>query len=201
MTVRCEACDGRRFQNRILAVRHRGKNMDDVLAMTVEDAMRFFSRRRADRAAASAADRRGARLRAARTADGDPLGGRGAALEARVLPGDPARVFPRGPVPLRRADDGPPCRATSSGCSGRSGVCSSRGHSILAIEHHLEFLAASDWIIDLGPGGGENGGRIVAEGSPDDLRRNPGSLTGRFLAEMGHPTPPETRRARGEASS
>ncbi|HEY6066406.1 MAG TPA: hypothetical protein VIY96_09635, partial [Thermoanaerobaculia bacterium] len=52
------------------------------------------------------------------------------------------------------------------------------------VEHHLEFLAASDWIIDLGPGGGDEGGRIVAEGSPDEIRRSHASLTGRFLASF-----------------
>jgi excinuclease ABC subunit A len=58
----------------------------------------------------------------------------------------------------------------------------SRGHSVLAVEHHLEFIEASDWVIELGPEGGEGGGHLVAEGTPEDLRRNPKSLTGRFLA-------------------
>jgi excinuclease ABC subunit A len=65
----------------------------------------------------------------------------------------------------------------------------SRGHSVIAVEHHLEFLASSDWIIDLGPGGGDQGGSIVAEGPPEEIRRSPASLTGRFLAETS-PTPP-----------
>ena len=72
----------------------------------------------------------------------------------------------------------------------------SLGHSVLAIEHHLEFLAASDWIIDLGPGGGEKGGSIVAEGPPEEIRRSPASLTGRFLAELPAPLPPGSRKAR-----
>lgn len=59
----------------------------------------------------------------------------------------------------------------------------SRGHSVLAVEHHLGFLDASDWVVELGPGGGDDGGRIVAEGTPDDLKANPRSLTGRYLAD------------------
>jgi excinuclease ABC subunit A len=59
------------------------------------------------------------------------------------------------------------------------------GHSVIAVEHNLQFLEASDWIVDLGPGGGRDGGRLVAEGSPEDLRRSPASVTGRFLAEVG----------------
>ena len=78
----------------------------------------------------------------------------------------------------------------------------SRGHSVVAVEHHLEFLAASDWIIDLGPGGGDEGGRIVAEGPPEEIRRASASLTGRFLAET-EPVPPpeEDRRARAKDRS
>ncbi|HLN93430.1 MAG TPA: hypothetical protein VK389_06180, partial [Thermoanaerobaculia bacterium] len=75
----------------------------------------------------------------------------------------------------------------------------SRGHSVIAVEHHLEFLATSDWIIDLGPGGGDEGGRIVAEGTPDEIRRSPASLTGRFLAEGKTSPPPEERRERSRA--
>jgi excinuclease ABC subunit A len=72
----------------------------------------------------------------------------------------------------------------------------SRGHSVVVVEHHLEFLAASDWIIDLGPGGGDEGGRIVAEGPPEEIRRSTTSLTGRFLAERTPPPPPEERGER-----
>ena len=71
-----------------------------------------------------------------------------------------------------------------------------RGHSILAVEHHLEFLAAADWIIDLGPGGGDRGGEIVAEGPPEEIRRHPTSVTGRFLAGTAPPPPEDAARRR-----
>jgi excinuclease ABC subunit A len=60
----------------------------------------------------------------------------------------------------------------------------SLGHSVLAVEHHLQFLAASDWIIDLGPGGGEKGGELIAEGTPEEVSRTGASVTGRFLSEI-----------------
>ncbi len=63
------------------------------------------------------------------------------------------------------------------------------GHSVVAVEHHLAFLAACDGIIDLGPGGGEEGGRLVAEGPPEELQRNPASLTGKFLGETASARP------------
>ena len=69
------------------------------------------------------------------------------------------------------------------------------GHSVIAIEHNLQFLAAADWIVDLGPGGGDRGGRIVAEGPPEEIRRLPASLTGRFLAELAPEPSPEPREA------
>ena len=64
-----------------------------------------------------------------------------------------------------------------------------------------DFLAASDWIVGLGPGGGRDGGRIVAEGPPDEIRRSPASITGRFLAERMPPPPPEERRVGREGGS
>ena len=56
-----------------------------------------------------------------------------------------------------------------------------KGASVIVIEHNLDVVAASDHVIDLGPGGGENGGLIVAHGTPEELRNNPNSVTGPFL--------------------
>jgi excinuclease ABC subunit A len=58
------------------------------------------------------------------------------------------------------------------------------GNTIVVIEHNLDVVKAADWIIDLGPEGGEGGGRIIAEGRPEDIARNPTSHTGRFLQKI-----------------
>lgn len=57
-------------------------------------------------------------------------------------------------------------------------------HSVLVIEHNLDLIAEADWVIDLGPEAGEAGGELVAEGTPEEIARNPRSHTGRFLSEL-----------------
>jgi excinuclease ABC subunit A len=196
VTVRCDACDGRRFQGRVLAVRHRGKNIGDVLAMTVDEAMAFFSDE-------PAIVRRLTPLHEAGLGY-LPLGQPTATLSG----GEAQRLKLASFLEIRPATsrgvlflfDEPTTGLHASDVDRLLGTFRrliTRGHSVVAVEHHLEFLAASDWLIDLGPGGGDAGGRIVAEGSPDEVRRSPGSLTGKFLAERTPPSPtPEERRER-----
>jgi excinuclease ABC subunit A len=193
VTVRCDVCDGRRFQPRVLAVRHRGKNISDILAMTVEDASAFF-----------ASDERIVRKLAPLVEVGlgyVQLGQPTATLSG----GEAQRLKLASFLDMRAAAargtlflfDEPTTGLHARDVERLLGTLRkliSRGHSIVAIEHHLDFLNASDWIVDLGPGGGAAGGRIVAEGTPEDIRRVPASLTGRFLAELAPPGPPEEHR-------
>ena len=58
-----------------------------------------------------------------------------------------------------------------------------KGHSILVVEHNLDLIKCADWIIDLGPEGGENGGQLLAEGTPEDVVKNKKSITGKYLKE------------------
>jgi excinuclease ABC subunit A len=194
VTVRCDACDGRRFQNRVLAVRYRGKNIGDVLALTVADASAFFVDqpkivRRLNplletglgyvtlgQPTATLSGGEAQRLKLASFIDARPAAGRGTLfLFDEPTTGLHALDIDRLLKTLRRLI--------------------LLGHSVLSIEHNLQFLAASDWIVDLGPGGGDRGGRIVAEGSPEEIRRIPGSLTGRFLAELAPEPSPQPRKA------
>ena len=58
------------------------------------------------------------------------------------------------------------------------------GNTVVVIEHNLDVIKTADWVIDLGPEGGDRGGQIVATGTPEDIARHPGSHTGRFLAPV-----------------
>jgi len=58
------------------------------------------------------------------------------------------------------------------------------GHSIIVIEHHLDVIKSADWVVDLGPEGGDRGGNIVAMGTPEDVSKAKGSFTGQFLKEI-----------------
>ena len=74
-----------------------------------------------------------------------------------------------------------------------------KGNSVIVIEHNLDVIKTSDWVIDMGPEGGAGGGTVVAEGTPEDVANTPESYTGKFLAEvLGHPAPtqPAKRPAR-----
>jgi excinuclease ABC subunit A len=196
VTVRCDACDGRRFQNRVLTVRYRGKNIGDVLALTVADASAFFADqpkivRRLQplletglgyvtlgQPTATLSGGEAQRLKLASFLDARAAAGHGTLfLFDEPTTGLHASDIERLLKTLRRLI--------------------LLGHSVVAIEHNLQFLAASDWIVDLGPGGGDSGGRLVAEGPPEEIRRIPASVTGRFLAELAPEPSPEPRKARG----
>jgi excinuclease ABC subunit A len=196
VTVRCETCDGRRFQGRVLSVRYRGRNIGDVLDMTVSDAVRFFSEEprigkrlgplvevglgyvKLGQPTATLSGGEAQRLKLASFLEIRPATARGTLfLFDEPTTGLHAKDVDRLLGTLRRLI--------------------TLGHSVIAVEHNLQFLEASDWIVDLGPGGGRDGGRLVAEGSPEDLRRSPSSITGRFLAEIGSKpadTPSPVRR-------
>ncbi len=196
VTVRCDACDGRRFQNRVLSVRYRGKSIGDVLETTVSDAVAFFAEE----------PKIGRRLQ--------PLIDVGLGYvqlgqpTATLSGGEAQRLKLASFLEIRPASTKGALFLFDEPTTGLHAVDAERllrtlrrlislGHSVLVIEHHLQFLAASDWIVDLGPGGGEDGGRIVAEGPPEEIRRAPASLTGKFLAEVTPPPSPEVGTARG----
>lgn len=200
VTLRCEACDGRRFQARVLSVRHRGKNVGDVLGTTIEDAVAFF----ADQPRIVRRLQPLIEVGLGYVQLGQPT--------ATLSGGEAQRLKLASFLDVRAASSRGTLFLFDEPTTGLHAVDVERllktlrrlismGHSVVAVEHHLEFLAASDWIVDLGPGGGDQGGRVIAEGPPEEIRRSPASVTGRFLAELvsdGRAAP--SRRTTGSRS-
>jgi excinuclease ABC subunit A len=188
VTVGCEACQGLRFQPEVLECRVAGLSIAEVLAATAGDLARTFARDAAIAGPLQALVDLGLGYLA--------LGQEGATLSA----GEAQRLRLAGL--LARAGAGPaavlldePTRGLGFGEVDRLLAALRRlaraGHLVVAVEHNLDFIAAADWIIDLGPEGGAGGGTLVAEGPPAVVAACRTSLTGRALARRGAGAAPE----------
>jgi len=183
--VACPQCNGRRFIDDVLAVRYRDRNVDDILQMTVDQALAFFAQRRkivADLAPLTEVGLGYLRL-------GQPLntlsGGEAQRLKlSRFLTpadrrdADKGRllIFDEPTTGLHFEDIRILLKALRT--------LVDRGHSVLVIEHNLDVIKTADWIIDLGPEGGGKGGCVVAAGAPEAIVRTEASHTGRYLEEV-----------------
>ncbi len=178
--VPCEMCGGRRFKPEILEVRYRGLNIDDVLKLTVDEAIRFFIKQ----------DKLGEMLWQLQRVGlgylrlGQPAttlsGGEAQRLKlARELAGASRRAGHK----LYLLDE-PTTGLHLHDVRKLLDVLDQlidAGNTVVVIEHNLEVIKQADWIIDLGPGAGVHGGRVVAMGRPDTIVENQASHTGRFL--------------------
>lgn len=180
ITVQCPACHGARFNDATLAVRVDGLTIADVLGLSVDDALERF----ADRAPVAAALRPVSEVGLGYLRLGEPTpslsGGESQRLRiASRLRASQRRtlyVFDEPSTGLHPLDV-----ATLAGVFDR---LLEAGATIIVIDHDLDLLAAADHLIDMGPGGGPLGGRILAVGTPEDVARAPASVTGPWLA--GH---------------
>ncbi len=179
--VRCPVCHGRRFKREILAVPYRGHDIAQVLDLTVEEALPLFQDVPAAAARLSVMVEAGLGYlqlgqaapalsggEAQRVKLAKELGRRATGRTLYLLdepttglhPADTARLL----AVLQRLVDG--------------------GNTVVVIEHNLDVLVAADWLIDLGPEGGDAGGQIVAEGTPEQVAHVPESVTGTFLRQL-----------------
>ena len=177
--VPCPACNGRRFNRETLEVTYKGKSIAEVLALSVSEARAFF--------------RPIPKIhRILETLEDLGLGYLQLGQPANTLSGGEAQRLklavelakPQAPHTLYLFDE--PTTGLHFGDVEKLLAAFLKlrdaGHSVLVVEHHLDVIAASDWVIELGPGGGIHGGLLVAEGPPDAIRRNKKSPTGRALA-------------------
>jgi excinuclease ABC subunit A len=177
----CESCNGKRYKKEALEIRYFGKNVDDILSMTITEAMAFFEKTAGGKRAAQKL----------RVLDEVGLGYMRLGQPATTLSGGEAQ---RVKLAAHLADkhEGKTLFVFDEPTTGlhfddiaKLLTCFSAlleaGHSLLIIEHNLDVIKCADYIIDIGPGGGDNGGQIVATGTPEVIAKNPDSATGRFL--------------------
>lgn len=181
MYVPCDACHGQRYNRETLEITYKGKNIADVLAMTVEDAAEFFE-------AIPAIHRR---LQALQEVG---LGYIRLGQSAPTLSGGEAQRVKLAKE-LSKRDTGQTLYVLDEPTTGLHfhdiaklldilHTLRDRGNTVVVIEHNLDVIKTADWIVDLGPEGGSGGGEIIAEGTPEDVADNPKSHTGRFLKPL-----------------
>jgi excinuclease ABC subunit A len=191
LEVQCDACDGRRFQSHILAIRYQGRNVNEVLGLTVDEARGFFAKSPAVTRRLEALSAVGLGYLCLGQATSTLSGGEAQRLKlARFLLAD-LEPLPAGPdgKPLGRVFllDEPTTGLSSADIRQLLRVLGrlvAEGNTLVVIEHHLEFIAHADYVIDLGPGGGDDGGRVVAAGPPLKVAAAARSLTGRELRRL-----------------
>jgi len=185
--VRCEVCGGCRFNRETLDIEFGGKNIAQVLELSVEEAIEFFaSLPRIKRPLQALSDTGLGYLKLGQTSP--TLSGGEAQrvkLVTHLLSGlkDPD-LFDRLPKRNLFILEEPTIGLHMADVQRLVDVLQrlvDAGHSVIVIEHNLDLIAEADWIIDLGPEGGQGGGRIVGEGTPEQIVRNKHSHTGRFL--------------------
>jgi excinuclease ABC A subunit len=180
VTTVCEECEGRRFQASVLNYKLGGRNIADVLDLPVDEAGAFFGPGKAHTPAAHAILQRMADVGLGYLRLGQPLttlsGGERQRLKLATHIGEEGGVYVLDELTtgLHLADLAP--------LLGLLDRLVDSGKSVIVIEHHLSVMAHADWIIDLGPGAGHDGGRIVFEGTPADLVAARSTLTGEHLA-------------------
>ena len=190
--VSCDVCRGRRYNRETIEIEFRGKSIADVLAMTVDEAVPYFS----------AASRIHDRLKILQQVG---LGYIALGQQATTLSGGEAQRIKLAKELARRATgrtlyilDEPTTGLHFEDVRKLLEVLHAlvdQGNTVVVIEHNLEVIKTADWIVDLGPEGGEGGGRIVAEGTPETVAATPGSYTGRFLAPLlPEPVPQRSRK-------
>ncbi len=176
----CEECKGARFKSSILDVKYRGKNIHEVLNLTVREAMAFFAHSNRIAGKLKVLDDVGlGYLRLGQSATtlsgGEAQRVKLASYLARSAGGQTLYIFDEPTTGLHFDDIN---KLLSS-----FRRLLEAGASLIVIEHNLDVIKAADWIIDLGPEGGDEGGRIVAVGTPEEVSRVKASHTGRFLRE------------------
>jgi len=176
--VTCDECKGRRYNSETLLIKYKSKTISDVLDMTIEEALPFFSNIPAI-------------TKKLQTLNDVGLGYLRLGQPATTMSGGEAQRIKLA-AELSRRDTGKTVYILDEPTTGLHFADVSKllnvlkrlvdlGNTIIVIEHNLDVIASADWIVDLGPEGGESGGRVVATGTPEQISENGSSYTGKYL--------------------
>ena len=179
--VKCDVCNGKRYNEQTLEIKYKEKNISDILDMTVEDALTFF-------------DAHPSIKKKLITLNDVGLGYITLGQSALTLSGGEAQRIKLAKE-LSKRSTGKTLFILDEPTTGLHFAdielllkvldrLKQQGNTVVVIEHNLDVIKTADWIIDLGPEGGSDGGTIVAEGTPEDVAMNKGSYTGEFLKEV-----------------
>lgn len=186
--LKCESCGGKRFRDDILEVEYKNKNITNILDMTINQAIDFFS---------SASDPDNAKFEKRIVDKLKPLQDVGLGYlrlgqSSSTLSGGESQRIKLANFLIKGISDNPTLFIFDEPTTGLHfhdinklyqafNALIERGHSLIVIEHNMEIIKCADWIIDLGPEGGDDGGHVVFEGTPEKLANFDGSYTGQYL--------------------
>ncbi|PZX94199.1 excinuclease ABC subunit A [Flavobacterium aquariorum] len=179
----CETCNGKRFKKEVLEVTYDGKNIHDILTMTIDDSINFFEKNKQTKITQKLQPLQDVGLGYVQLGQSSSTLSGGEAQRIKL-----ASFLVKGTIKEKAlfVFDEP---TTGLHFHDIKKLMDSfdalieKGHSILVIEHNLDLIKCADWVIDLGPEGGENGGLLLAVGTPEEIVKNKKSITAKYLKE------------------
>ncbi|WP_040249666.1 excinuclease ABC subunit UvrA [Psychroserpens mesophilus] len=179
----CETCNGKRFKKEVLEVTFNGKSIDDILNLTIDDAISFFTEHKETKIQSKLQPLQDVGLGYVTLGQSSSTlsGGEAQRIKLASFLGKGSKsdnalfIFDEPTTGLHFHDIKKLLKSFQA--------LIEKGHSIIVIEHNIDLIKCADYIIDLGPEGGERGGQLVAQGTPEEIVKNKNSITGEFLKE------------------
>lgn len=183
VSLPCDTCGGKRFKKEVLEVAFEGKNIDDILTMTIDDSIAFFAEHKQNKIIQKLQPLQDVGLGYVQLGQSSSTLSGGEAQRIKlasflvkgVTKEKALFVFDEPTTGLHFHDIKKLLKSFDA--------LIEKGHSIIVIEHNLDLIKCADWIIDLGPEGGENGGQLLAVGTPEELVKNKNSITAEYLKD------------------
>ncbi len=183
VSLPCDACKGKRFKNDILEVKFAEKNIDDILTMTIDEAVQFFDENKQPKIVQRLQPLQDVGLGYVQLGQSSSTLSGGEAqrikLASFLVKGSTKEkalfIFDEPTTGLHFHDIKKLLKSFDA--------LIDKGHSIIVIEHNLDLIKCADWVIDLGPEGGDNGGELLAIGTPEEVVKNKKSITAKYLKE------------------